>query len=260
MFIDVTGEKVVQDAIQPSLHSFLRELPGDVPPTSGRLLDFYNEPHPWVAKVEDAMAKTVPIRDEGFVVPTQVSYVGKGGKLYDEGEYMSGSVLVASRFLKTGYLWDHIRVIGGAYGGFCSFDPRTGNGLFSFLSYRDPNLGKTLDAYDAAAEALLTAARGLEDDPEAMATAIIGTVGDLDGALSPDQKGNVARNRWFAREGPDRRQRFRDEVLATTPDDFRAFAERLRVMKGAAVAVVSSRDALDNATKEGRKLHVTQLV
>jgi len=173
---------------------------------------------------------------------------------------MSGSAQVASRFLRTGYLWDHIRVIGGAYGGFCSFDPRQGSGIFSYLSYRDPNLGGTLDAYDAAAEALESAARGLEDDPEAMATAIIGAVGDLDGALSPDQKGSVALNRWLAREGPERRQIFRDEVLATTPHDLRAFAERLRAMNGAAAAVVSSRDAFDSVTKEGRKLHVTQVV
>ena len=37
---------------------------------------------------------------------------------------------------------------GGAYGGFCRFDPRSGD--FKYLSYRDPNLGQTLETYDGA--------------------------------------------------------------------------------------------------------------
>lgn len=41
-----------------------------------------------------------------------------------------------------------VRVVGGAYGGFCRFDPRSGD--FKYLSYRDPNLGQTLDTYDGA--------------------------------------------------------------------------------------------------------------
>ena len=62
------------------------------------------------------------------------------------------SMFDACRYLRTGYLWDNVRVIGGAYGGFCNFNPTTG--LFSFLSYRDPNLGKTLDIYDGTADYL----------------------------------------------------------------------------------------------------------
>ena len=41
-----------------------------------------------------------------------------------------------------------VRVVGGAYGGFCGFDPRSGD--FKYLSYRDPNLGQTLETYDGA--------------------------------------------------------------------------------------------------------------
>jgi Zn-dependent M16 (insulinase) family peptidase len=70
---------------------------------------------------------------------------------------------LALRYLRTGYLWDNVRVIGGAYGGFCNFNPTTG--LFSFLSYRDPNLAKTLDTYDGTAAYLqdlhLTAGEGV---------------------------------------------------------------------------------------------------
>lgn len=70
----------------------------------------------------------------------------KGGALYKPGEVVPGQASVVSRFLRTGYLWDTVRVMGGAYGGFTKFSPVSG--LFSCLSYRDPNLGKTLDNYD----------------------------------------------------------------------------------------------------------------
>merc|ERR1712003_336811 len=123
----------------------------------------------------------------GFVVPTQVSYVGKGGLMYEEGETVSGASQVVSRFLKTGYLWDQVRVIGGAYGGFCTFSPFSG--FFSYLSYRDPNLSKTLDIYDAAGDAVIAAAEQMKNDPEMLSQTIIGTIGEMDGSLSPDQKG-----------------------------------------------------------------------
>lgn len=75
-----------------------------------------------------------------------MNYVVKGGRLYEPGEVVPGQASVVSRFLRTGYLWDTVRVMGGAYGGFTKFNPVSG--LFSCLSYRDPNLGKTLDNYD----------------------------------------------------------------------------------------------------------------
>jgi len=53
----------------------------------------------------------------------------------------SGAAYVINKHLGATWLWDRVRVSGGAYGGFCDFDPHSG--MFSFLSYRDPNLPKT---------------------------------------------------------------------------------------------------------------------
>jgi Zn-dependent M16 (insulinase) family peptidase len=250
MVLDVTGEKKVLDDIQSSMRKFLDDLPGDA--TGNKYPNFYNEVHPWVPAAKKRMAEDAPLVDEGFVVPTQVSYVVKSGLLYDEGERIPGSAQVVARFLRTGYLWDYVRVMGGAYGGFCTFSPFSG--FFSFLSYRDPNLEKTLDVYDAAAEYLLQAADALENDPEALATAIIGTIGDLDGALSPDQKGYAQFQRWIINESAEHRQKIRDEILATKPSDFRDFALRLKQMKDPSVAVVSSKGAFETAAKAGKMM------
>ncbi len=73
----------------------------------------------------------------------QVNYVGKSINLYkDAGYELSGSSFVINKLLGTTWLWDRVRVSGGAYGGFSDFDHHTG--LLTFLSYRDPNLLKTV--------------------------------------------------------------------------------------------------------------------
>merc|ERR1719271_2056504 len=95
----------------------------------------------------------LPMENEGFAVPSQVNYVVKGGQVYNPGEQVSGSASVVSRYLSLHYLWDNVRVMGGAYGGFARFSHTTGR--LNYLSYRDPNLQKTLDIYDKAPQSLL---------------------------------------------------------------------------------------------------------
>jgi Zn-dependent M16 (insulinase) family peptidase len=128
------------------------------------------------------------------------------------------------------------------------------------LSYRDPNLAGTIDVYDGASEALLSSAKDLESDPDALATAIIGAIGDMDGALSPDQKGSLQFKRWLARESPEQRQKFRDEVLNTKPSDFQEFAERLKLLKDPSSAVVSSKSAFEDASKAGKAFTLKEIM
>ncbi|NJN44572.1 MAG: hypothetical protein HC806_07540 [Anaerolineae bacterium] len=58
---------------------------------------------------------------EGFTIPAQVNYVGKGANVYALGYREHGSANVISKYLRTTWLWDKIRVQGGAYGAFCQF-------------------------------------------------------------------------------------------------------------------------------------------
>merc|ERR1712147_73729 len=248
MMFDITGDKAVLEKVQPSIDNLLKELPGQA--NAEKLPDFYEEEHPWTAPIKKLMSELVPIEDEGFVLPTQVSYVGKSGLLYDGGEQASGASQVVSKFLRTGYLWDHVRVMGGAYGGFCTFSPLSG--FFSYLSYRDPNLSKTLDVYDAAGDAVIAAAEQMKSDSDMLSQAIIGTVGEMDGSLSPDQKGYTAFQRWLINENPETRQRFRDQVIDTKPEDFEAFGKRLKSMKQPSIAVVSSEAGFEAAEKDGK--------
>lgn len=66
-------------------------------------------------------------------------------------------------------------------------------GVFSYLSYRDPNLLKTIEVYDGTANFL----RELELDDDTLTKAIIGTIGDVDSYQLPDAKGYSRYVKYF---------------------------------------------------------------
>jgi Zn-dependent M16 (insulinase) family peptidase len=110
---------------------------------------------------------------------------------------------------------------GGAYGGSCQFDRRSG--VFTYLSYRDPNLLATLDNFDASADFL----RNLDLSDAELTKSIIGAIGELDAYLLPDAKGFTSLTRYLTGDTDESRQQYRDEVLSTTAKDFKTFGEVL---------------------------------
>uniref|UniRef100_A0A1D1Z8Y6 Presequence protease 1, chloroplastic/mitochondrial n=1 Tax=Anthurium amnicola TaxID=1678845 RepID=A0A1D1Z8Y6_9ARAE len=192
-------------------------------------------------------ASLTPI-NEAIVVPTQVNYVGKAANIYLTGYQLHGSAYVISKYIGNTWLWDRVRVSGGAYGGFCDFD--THSGVFSYLSYRDPNLLKTLDVYDGTANFL----RELELDNDTLTKAIIGTIGDVDAYQLPDAKGYTSLVRYMLGITDEERQRRREEILSSSWKDFKEFAEAIEVVKdkGVVVAVASPDDvAKANELQDG---------
>jgi presequence protease len=182
---------------------------------------------------------------EGLIIPAQVNYVGKAANLYQLGYSLHGSALVITRYLRTSWLWEQIRVRGGAYGGFCVFDPRSG--VFSYLSYRDPNLLATLDVYDRTGRFL----RDLELSKQELTRAIIGAVSDLDSYQLPDARGYASMLRWLTNDDDVYRQQLREQVLSTTTDDFRSFADLLDTVNAQGlVAVLGGEAALEAANRE----------
>jgi len=121
-----------------------------------------------------------------------------------------------------------------------------GSGIIKFLSYRDPNLLPTLDVYDSVADELLQ--QNISD--EAIEQAVIGAVGDLDGAWSVDQKGYIALRRHIGQRTAAMRQQWREELMATTVDDFRKFGNRVAKLNDqhdTGVVVVTSSSMLEQA-------------
>lgn len=177
--------------------------------------------------------------NEGLILPAQVYYVGKGADLYSAGYKLHGSAFVISRYLRSTWLWEKVRVQGGAYGSFSLFDQRTG--MFTYLSYRDPNLEQTIDVYDQTEEFL----KHLHLTQKDLVRGIIGTISDVDGYQLPDAKGFTALVRYLAGDTDDTLQRLREEVLSTEMKHFREFGEMLsHVRNRGRIVVLGGQEAI----------------
>lgn len=226
LICNITLDSANWSTIQPQLESFLLALPAK----QVKIAPFGAQLEHW---------------REGLAIPAQVNYVGKGANLYELGYQHDGSSEVIVGYLRMAYLWEKIRVQGGAYGAYSVLDDASG--VFTFLSYRDPNVAATIDNYDKAAAFLkgLDASR-LSDNE--LAKAIIGAIGDLDAYQLPDAKGYTSMLRHLTNRTDELRQEIRDQVLSTNGEDFIAFGEVLeKVAQSNAVTVLGSQTALESA-------------
>ena len=226
MILNITLDKKNWPGFERQIHQTLGAMP-DAP-----------------VSVTDWSTKSPP-QVEGMTIPSQVNYVGKGANLFEFGYRFHGSALVITRYLRNSYLWDRIRVQGGAYGAFCLFDRLSG--VLTFVSYRDPSLMKTIEAFDNTAAFL----RDLALDDQELRKSIIGAIGDLDAHMLPDTKGYTSLLRFLSHDTEAMRQQLRDEVLATEKDDFRTFGTLLEaVRERGVVKVLGSPDAIDTAASD----------
>ncbi|HHJ07248.1 MAG TPA: peptidase M16, partial [Anaerolineae bacterium] len=229
MLCNITLDEDNWNQFQPTLSAFL----SDMPAASVNLFQWTPTPLP---------------ANEGLTIPAQVNYVGKGANLYELGYQYHGSMSPISNFLRSNWLWERVRVQGGAYGGFSSFDRYSG--VFTFLSYRDPNLQDTLDIYDQTGQYL----RQLELSKQELEKTIIGSIGSMDAYQQPDAKGFTSMVRHLLGYTDEMRQRIRDEILSTTPAHFKAFGDVLEEVKTQGqVVVLGSEEAIEaaNAKQNG---------
>lgn len=182
---------------------------------------------------------------EGLTVPAQVNYVGKAARLYDLGYQLHGSIWPITNYLRTTWLWDKVRIQGGAYGARCQFNRRSG--ILTYLSYRDPNLLETIDVYDQTAHFL----RNLDLSQDELTKSIIGTISSIDSYQLPDAKGSTSLMHHLFEEDAASRQKIREEVLNTSQADFKSFADVLdHVKEQGAVAVLGSQDTIEQVNRE----------
>ncbi len=214
-----------------------------------------------VAEPTGARADAQPGRPSGegmelelFSVPSGVAYVAGSvpGSVLGSSEYPAEQVLAHA--LSTGFLWERVRMQGGAYG--VSAMPRALEGVFSFASYRDPNIISTLEAY---ADGLRRHAE-LEPDERAVELAIIGSVSRELRPLMPAQKGVVNLQRLLYGIPDALRQERRDRMIALTGADLSAAARRLlERWSRPRVAVIAGGAALNAAAEHDSSFAVPHI-
>ena len=118
--------------------------------------------------------------------------------------------------------------------------------MLSFVSYRDPNILKTLKAFDQTGSFL----SGKNLGEKELTKGIIGAIGDLDAYMLPDTKGYTSMLRHLTGDTEEDRQQMRDEILSTKIADFRAFADLLEKVKNEwIVKILGSPSAIETALK-----------
>lgn len=155
--------------------------------------------------------------NEGLMTSSKVQYVAKAYNFRDLGYDYTGSLQVLKTIVGFDYLWNKVRVQGGAYGAFSNFQ-WGGNTVFS--SYRDPNISETLEAYDKAADYV----KSFDADAREMTKYIIGTISELDSPLTPAMKGIVSDEYYIRNISHDSIQKEREEILNTSKEEIRKLA------------------------------------
>jgi len=160
-------------------------------------------------------------KNEGFKTAAKVQYVAKAGNYLRAGLPYTGTLHVLKVIMGYDYLWNNVRVKGGAYGCMSGFS-RSGVGYF--VSYRDPNLKETVDIYDAAADYLST----FDASDRDMTKFIIGTFADIDAPLTPYDEGIRSFSAYYAHQTFESIQKSRDEIISCTVADIRKLSDYVR--------------------------------
>ena len=193
-------------------------------------------------EIPDKPYKPVPVKkNEGFLTSSQVQYVCRAGNYKEKGLEYTGALRVLKVMMGYDYLWNNVRVKGGAYGCMCSF-PRTGDSYF--VSYRDPNLEKTVEVYEKAADYIAD----YQGSEEEITQYIIGAIGALDTPKTAKTKGLFSLMGYMSGVTDEDLQKERDEVLETDAGVIRSLSSYIRsMMQDECICVVGSEEKVRKA-------------
>lgn len=191
-------------------------------------------------------------RDQlGLPIPAAIGFAAKASNMAQHGGSYHGSLFVLENILNFSYLWNEIRVQGGAYG--CGFTA-SADGDICFHTYRDPQPGRSLDVFDRAAEFI----RGYcANDPD-LTPMILGAMANADPLLNTQMKIALAEGRYFKGTTYEQVCKTRRELIGTTREDLLTLAAFLEELaRDEAVCVVAGQPLLDAC---GEKLSLQQIL
>ena len=178
-------------------------------------------------------------RNEGFKTSSKVQYVARTGNFIDRGVEYTGALQILKVILSYDYLWQNVRVKGGAYGCMSSFN-RIGEGYL--VSYRDPNLEKTMEIYEGDVDYL----KNFNVDDRDMNKFIIGTISNIDRPMNPAAKGSRSMNLYMNHVSAEMIREERDQILDAQQSDIRALADVLQALLDAhELCVIGSEEKIE---------------
>lgn len=178
-------------------------------------------------------------KNEGFKTSSKVQYVARAGNFIDQGVEYTGALQILKVILSYDYLWQNVRVKGGAYGCMSSFN-RLGDGYF--VSYRDPNLEKTNEIYEGITDYLRT----FDVSDRDMTKYIIGTISNIDQPMNPVAKGDRSLNLYMNHVSKEMIEKEREQILDATQEDIRKLADIVEaVLKANQLCVIGGEEKIE---------------
>lgn len=176
---------------------------------------------------------------EAFIIPSDVTYLARACDPRTLEIETDGTWSVASNALSYDYLWNEIRVKGGAYGcGFRSPSPRHA----SFYTYRDPAIDPSLARIEAAGDWLAS----FDPDADTFEGFIVSCVSGMDAPLKPYTLTKRRNAEYFCKTPSGKRAERRQQMLESTPDALRALAAGVsRIAREAPACVFAGREAIE---------------
>lgn len=180
-------------------------------------------------------------RNEGFKTSSKVQYVARAGNFIDGGAKYTGALQILKVILSYDYLWQNIRVKGGAYGCMSNFN-RIGEGYL--ISYRDPNLEKTIKVYEGVVDYL----KNFAVDDRDMNKFIIGTISNIDRPMNPAAKGNRSMNLYMNHVTEEMIRQEREQILTADQEDIRKLADVVQaVLDADLLCVIGSEEKIEES-------------
>ena len=175
---------------------------------------------------------------KGYKTASQVNYVARCGAFSKQGYEYDASLKVLKSILGYDYLWNNVRVMGGAYGCMNGF-AHGGTGFL--LSYRDPNCRATNEVYEGVVDYI----RNFSASEREMTKYVIGTISDMDVPLTPSTKGIRSFSAYISGETEADFKADREKVLDTTEEDIRGLADLVKaVLEDDYLCVIGSNDKI----------------
>lgn len=177
--------------------------------------------------------------NEGFKCASKVQYVAQVGNFMDKGVPYTGALQILKVILSYEYLWQNVRVKGGAYGCMSGFN-RIGEGYF--VSYRDPNLLETFNVYKDMVKYL----EGFDVSEQELTKFIIGTMSDLDQPMTPSVKGERSLNLYLNNVSNEMLERERLQILDAKVEDIRATSKVVEaILSYNQICVIGSEEKIE---------------
>lgn len=187
----------------------------------------------------DALAVPAPCdRHEAFVIPSDICFAARACDPRRLGIDVTGAWAVAANALSYDYLWNEIRVKGGAYG--CGFRA-AGERQTAFYTYRDPAIDPSIERVERAGAWL----GSFEPDEAAFEGFIVSCVSGMDAPVKPYALTKRRNTTYLAGLDPHAREERRAQMLAATPGELRSLgADVTRIAAKSPTCVFGGRDVI----------------